>query len=229
MIVNTLIPSWETMDTKLKKRSRAGRPTAEQARRRHQELLERALDLFLENGFELTTLDAIAADMRMTKRTIYGLYEGKERLFKAAVKQAITETVVTLESYEALETDDLKATLEAVAKLRIDMFVSPKGMRLQRVITAESFRFPELLLEAYEEGTGPTIEFLKNVFKKHTTAGTLQVDRPETAASIFLSMAVGTPARAILSGGALKYNLSLDDHVSYCVDLFLNGIVRHEP
>ena len=49
----------------------AGRPTREQAELRHQELLDRALELFLENGFELTTIESIAASVGMTKRTVY--------------------------------------------------------------------------------------------------------------------------------------------------------------
>jgi hypothetical protein len=42
-------------------RPSAGRPTREQAEQRHEELLDRALEQFLEKGFELATMEAIAA------------------------------------------------------------------------------------------------------------------------------------------------------------------------
>ena len=53
------------------RRPRAGRPTREQAEARHAELLDRALDHFLDKGFEQATIEAIAADVGMTKRTVY--------------------------------------------------------------------------------------------------------------------------------------------------------------
>ena len=49
----------------------AGRPTKAQAEARLEELLDSALDIFLERGFELATIEAIAARVNMTKRTVY--------------------------------------------------------------------------------------------------------------------------------------------------------------
>lgn len=211
--------------SKSSRHPRAGRPTAEQAKKRHQELLEKALDLFLKKGFELTTLDAIAAAMHMTKRTIYGLYSNKEALFKAAVQQAIDNTRISFEQLRDLERNDLESTLSAVARLRINTFLSPTGLRLQRVLNAESYRFPELTRLAYEQGTRPSVEFLMDLFARHAESGTLEnIERPEATATIFLSMAVGAPARGILSGANLWDSISLDDHITYCVRLFLNGI-----
>ena len=65
-----------------------GRPSKEESRRRHEELLETALDIFLERGFEQTTMVEIAKVVGMSKRTIYAAYDDKEQLFKAAVKRA---------------------------------------------------------------------------------------------------------------------------------------------
>ena len=42
-------------------RARAGRPTREQAEARHEELLEVALDQFLDKGYEPATIEAIAS------------------------------------------------------------------------------------------------------------------------------------------------------------------------
>jgi AcrR family transcriptional regulator len=79
----------EMQRSMIRSRPGAGRPTREQAERRHMELLDRALELFLERGFEVATIDAIAADVGMTKRTVYGLYADKKSLFNATVQRAI--------------------------------------------------------------------------------------------------------------------------------------------
>src|ERR1700759_762818 len=94
--------------------SSRGRPTKEQAERRQEELLDRALEMFLESGFELVTLDAIAAALGMTKRTMYARYRDKRALFLACVQRAIDAWVMPVGQLRAAETGDLETTLVAV-------------------------------------------------------------------------------------------------------------------
>src|SRR5262245_38515921 len=110
----------------------AGRPTRAQAEQRHEELLDLALELFLEKGFELVTIDSIAAAVGMTKRTMYARYADKRALFKAAVQRAIDRWVLPVEAMQAVVTDDLEASLLAIARLRMTNSISPAGLRLQR-------------------------------------------------------------------------------------------------
>src|SRR3546814_17616902 len=65
-------------------RSTSGRPTREQARLRHEQLLDEALEQFLDNGFVMTTIHAIAAAVGMTKRTVYSRSPAKNALFDPA-------------------------------------------------------------------------------------------------------------------------------------------------
>src|ERR1700730_17652404 len=90
----------------------AGRPTTEQAEARHGELLDAALDLFLEHGFELTTIEMVAARINMTKRTVYALHPQKARLFRGAVQRAIERQIV---AQDVLEGFDEGAPAETLA------------------------------------------------------------------------------------------------------------------
>ncbi|HET8711149.1 MAG TPA: TetR/AcrR family transcriptional regulator [Spongiibacteraceae bacterium] len=206
-----------------KTRPGAGRPTREQAGQRHLELLDRALELFLEKGFELATIESIAASVGMTKRTVYGLYADKTALFKATIQRAIERWIVPIETLRAAESDDLEATLLAVARIRMSNATSPAGLRLQRIINTESYRFPEIFSLAYEQGSRPTIAFLTDLLNRHTRKGVVKVDKPDIAATAFLSMVVGGPLRAIVWGGAVDA-AALEERIQYCVQLFLNGI-----
>lgn len=215
------------MEQKVKKHYRgAGRPTQEQAKKRQLQLLERALDMFLKNGYAQTTIADIAASLRMTKRTIYTSFGSKELLFKASVRRAIEKNRVPLEDLQALESDDLETTLKAVARIRIERFLSPEGKRLQRVVNAESYAFPELIQMVYTENTGPTVKFLTDLLQRHAATGLISVERPEACAGIFLNMAVGTPARAVLANMPPLTSMNLDEHLDFCVHLFLYGLVR---
>jgi len=92
-------------------RPRAGRPTRERAQQRHQELLDQALEQFLQKGYVMTTMDAIAASVGMTKPTIYALYQDKDALFAATVRRAVERWIVPAEALDTLDRDDLEGTL----------------------------------------------------------------------------------------------------------------------
>jgi len=203
-------------------RPRAGRPTREQAEARHAELLDRALDHFLDKGFEQATIEAIAADVGMTKRTVYARYADKAALFRAAVNRAIERFSLPDERIRATETDDIARTLTNIAMLRIDLVASPQGLKLQRIINTESYRFPEIFTDSYELGTLPTIRFLAGLLERESRAGRLAIDDPMMAANTFMSMVVAGPVRFILAANPLPKD-ELAKRVDFGVQLFLKG------
>jgi len=205
--------------------SRIGRPTREESLRRQEELLECALDIFLERGYDQTTMADIAGVVGMSKRTLYTNYEDKADLFRAAVQRAVQRYTVPAAALQAAATDDLETTLTAVARLRIANLATPSGIRLQRILNTQSYRFPELFRSAFEETTGPTIDFLVDLFERHNDLGDTAVAEPRRAAVAFLSLVLGGPARVITSGSAPSAR-ELDRQVSFSVQLFLNGVRR---
>ena len=204
------------------KRPGAGRPTREQAELRHEELLDRALELFLKKGFEVTTIAAIAAAVGMAKRSVYARYPNKAALFKASVQRAIEQWTVPVEALRRVESEDLEATLTAVARIRMANATTPAGLRLQRIVNTESYRFPEIFTQAFEQGTRPTIDFLADLLRRHIQAGTVSTLAPELAATAFLSMVVGGPLRAVVWGKAID-PAALEERIRFCVRLFLDG------
>jgi TetR/AcrR family transcriptional repressor of mexJK operon len=206
-------------------RPRSGRPTLAQQTQRQEELLNVALDVFLEMGFERTTMEEIAAKVGMSKRTIYARYEDKSALFKAAVHRAVERFTVPREALEAVVTDDLEQTLTAIARLRVANSATPIAIKLQRILSAQSYRFPELFTIALEEGTGPTLDLLCSVFERHTALGEIKVTEPRRAATAFLSLAVGGSARQAVAG-KMPDAAEVKKRIAFGVGLFLNGIRR---
>jgi len=159
----------------------------------------------------------------MSKRTVYARYPDKGALFKATVKRAIERYTVPREALEALATDDLEETLIAIARLRISNVATPVGTKLQRILSAQSYRFPELFNVAFQEGTGPTISFLSDLFVRLSAQGSVRVDEPRRAATAFLSLVAGGPTRIIVSGNKLA-DTEVEAHIRFAVRLFLVGI-----
>ena len=200
-----------------------GRPTRAQQELRHEELLSVALDIFLERGFELTTMEEIAMQVGMSKRTVYARYEDKGALFKAAVRRAIEGYTVPRSALEAVASGDLEETLAAIARLRIAKLATPVAIKLQRILSSQSYRYPELFHAAFDEGAGPTVTFLVELFVQHAKRGVIHVVDPRRAATAFLSLVVGGPARLIVSGNKLD-PAEIDTHIRFALDLFFHGI-----
>lgn len=204
------------------RRARPGRPTREQSEARHAELLETALDHFLEKGFEQATIEAIAHAVGMTKRTVYARYDDKVALFRSAVRTAIERYAVPQERFEATIADSLEQTLFNIAQLRVGQVMTPNGLKLQRIINTESYRFPDIFTMSYELGAMPTIRFLGALLKRETQAGRLAIDNPAMAANVFMSMVVSGPVRLIVSGNNLP-DEELTQRMTFAVRLFLDG------
>jgi len=201
----------------------AGRPTREQAEARHEEMLDAALDLFLEHGFELTTIEMVAARVSMTRRTVYARYADKAALFRAAVQRAIERQIVPQDVLAGFDQGDLAATLESVARLRISQVMTPNGLRLQRIINTESYRFPEIFTANLEQSGQPVMDFVAGVLDRAVAAGQISPTDSGFAASAFMSMVVGGQVRAIVSG-RVPTQAELDKKVNFTVRLLLDGL-----
>lgn len=204
-------------------RPRAGRPTREQALLRGEELLDCALEVFLDRGFDQATIEAIAARAGMAKRTIYARYPDKPALFRASVQRAVDSWIVPVEALRAAETTDLEETLIAVARIRLDSVISPAGVRLQRILNAEAYRFPDIYRLAYDQGTLPAVRFIAEVLARHAATGAIDIDDPELLGTAFLSLVVSGPALGVLWGAVFDRGV-MDERIRVCVRLFLDGV-----
>jgi AcrR family transcriptional regulator len=99
---------------------------AEQARRTRERILESARELFLEEGFAKTTINAVADRARVSAETVYATYRSKPGLLGAVIRAAVTrgdEPEDPLERgwvIEVLTLPGLPARLEAFASHTAD-------------------------------------------------------------------------------------------------------------
>lgn len=74
--------------------------------------------------------------------------------------------------------------------------------------------------DAFQEGAGPTIDFLCVLFARHSARGGISISEPGRAAAAFLNLAVGGPARIIGAGNVLAHT-EIQQHIRFAVALFL--------
>ncbi|MFC0205666.1 TetR/AcrR family transcriptional regulator [Novosphingobium soli] len=204
-------------------RRRPGRPSLS-----NEELLDKALDLFVEKGFAGTSIDAICAAAGMAKRTVYARYGDKEALFKAALDRAIADWIVPPAALRAQESEDFEATLLRIGTLLVENVLGPAGLRLLRLTNAESVTMPEIALENVRLGTEPTLHYLADLFRRHLGGPNGDFPEAEDAAQAFLSLVVGGPASNAAWGMRLDPS-HVERHVRYSVHLFLHGALDRAP
>ena len=86
-------------------------------------ILEEASHLFFANGYETTTLDAVAEQLNVTKPFIYSYYKNKGELLYEICQTGIQLSLTVLEealSIEGTATEQLKVVAERVARIIIE-------------------------------------------------------------------------------------------------------------
>lgn len=201
----------------------SGRP-ARRARRPSlsaEQFLERVFDLFVEHGYEGTSVDTIAAEVGIAKRTFYQRYGDKESLFRMAMHHAIRKWIVPVDRLRAAESGDLDRSLLDIGGILVTNILSADGMKLMRLTNAVSGRMPEIGAYNVKTGTEPTIEYIADLFQRHLG---IAAAAAEDAAEMFLYLVVGGPANAAAWGVALDPE-DVKRRTALSVRTFLHGML----
>jgi AcrR family transcriptional regulator len=171
--------------------SHAGAPHVPRWERRKEsrpaELLDAALELFVERGYAATRLDDIASRAGVSKGTLYLYFANKEDLFKALVRENI---VTLLDRFRAEIADsDAPATMliERFLKQWWRDFGATKLSGICKLITAEAGNFPEVARFFHDEVILPNNALLGSIIARGIERGEFRPVDVETAAHLWIS------------------------------------------
>ncbi|TDE07941.1 TetR/AcrR family transcriptional regulator [Jiangella asiatica] len=125
-----------------------GRPRDADRAARRDALLEAAMRQFLTHGYAATTIEEVAAQARVAKRTIYTTIGDKTDLFVAVVRR-LGDRVVNAAAPDA---GDPVADLHAFGVRLIRLMLSDEAIGLHRLVTGEAAKFPHLAARHYANG-----------------------------------------------------------------------------
>lgn len=203
--------------------TRRGRPTQAESSALRQQLREAAVATFLDNGYDGTTMEAIAEAAGITKRTLYARYPDKRAAFLDAIPWAFTRAIEN-DVLSDIDGDDLRAALIAIAEGTLRRALDPDIVRLHRIARNEAHRFPEFALGADSLGWASRQRQVMDLLARHADAGTVTVDDIELAAEHFLALVEGFPSR-LADFGIYRSRKAEQRHLTYAVDLFLRGVL----
>ncbi len=205
-------------------RHSGGRPTRLAALERDERLLAIATEMFMAQGFEATSMDALAEAAAVGKATLYARYADKAALFGAVLRRRILQIYGPLEEEFSLVNDgaDLRETLRMVAHKLLARALAPDAAALGRILAAQGIRFPELGQLAVREGLTRQIRLVSTILARFADRCPSRVGDPDVAADLFLSITLGRAAKTALYGVPLDKH-QLEQRVDMAVDVFLNG------
>jgi TetR/AcrR family transcriptional regulator, mexJK operon transcriptional repressor len=182
------------------KRGRGGRPTQVEAERRHRSLLAAATRLFLEKGWEATSIDEISRRSGVAKRFIYARYPDKAALFIGAVERFRSSLMGEIQAFGPLP-DEVEEGLYGFARRLLDIALWPDSVALHRLFIAAATHFPDLAKAFVERGRSHGLDEIKSVLAHYAARGAIKLGDPQLAAEQFFILVVGIPQRLALLVG----------------------------
>ena len=147
---------------------------------RRNAIIEAATHVFLENGFEKTTMSDIATQLGGSKATLYGYFSTKEDLFLEAMN-ALGETLFAETYAELLTEGDIRDRLRHFGISMLSFTTSANALAMFRLMIAGSAR-PEIGRGIYVQGMQKGEAAIKALLKAAMDAGQLRQCDPQVVA-----------------------------------------------
>ena len=167
-------------------------PLAKRERRKEArpgELLDAALDLFVEKGFAATRSEEVAARAGVSKGTLFLYFPSKEELFKAVVRENISgrfaEWMKEFEEFEGSTADMVRYCMH-VWWQRIG---ATRASGITKLMISEARNFPELAAFYQQEVIRPGTDLVRRILRRGVERGEFRpIDLEYTVFSIVAPM-----------------------------------------
>jgi AcrR family transcriptional regulator len=206
---------------------RLGRPPKELEGEVDERILTAARKIFLERGFEGTSVDEIALAARAGKPTIYARFGDKGALFTAVVKRDVLSRFTEFKS-EAPNGATIEERLTSAAITLLHWGFDSDRIGLMRVAIAEARRFPDLASTVSRAARDLSTELGVRLLGEVTQSDQLSSlpafapERLATTARLFLDLvAVPMLLRALFEVNLNALDAEMDAHVARGVAFFL--------
>ncbi|MDL0089538.1 TetR/AcrR family transcriptional regulator [Campylobacter gastrosuis] len=135
--------------------------------KRRDVFVETALELFLQNGYEGTSLSDIVQKSGGSLASIYKFFNNKEGLFSAVLDKKFSDFYDQLNYDENLKnTTDLREFLYKFALAYIEIFYKPQNIAFARIIISESYKNKELGEILFKSIISKIMQILIDFFEK---------------------------------------------------------------
>ena len=204
---------------------------SEKGKKRYELIVKTALDLFLKNGYEKTSLSDIVAISGGSLASIYTFFESKEGLFQAIIEQEIDALIKEVDERIDLKiSHSLEEFLTKFATIIFSIICTKKNISLGRIMISESSKNGGKLGRVFLDQILNKIDLvLINFFERDEVKAALNPKFPvKFAAKCFMKNVIGLYYfdSLMINKEPKLSKKEREEHVALCVELFLNGIIK---
>jgi TetR/AcrR family transcriptional repressor of mexJK operon len=198
--------------------ARIGRPK-DSAKR--EDIVVAATRLFMQNGYELTSMEAVAREAGVSKLTIYSHFADKNQLFRAIVQYRCDKVGMPSAFLDEASLPAKEAFVK-IARHALSIMYRADSLRLMRVIQAEVLHHPEIVQTYYEIGPRRVKAAFTGLLEEFNRQGKLAIPDPTRASEQFFSLLKGEPLqRVLLKIAPAPDAAQIEAHIQTTVEFFL--------
>jgi len=156
-------------------------------------ILSGAATVFLRDGYDRASVDDIAREAGVAKRTVYNVFRDKEALFRETISLAI-EIAERFSAELVAETGRMREAdrdIPRIARRLALAVLRGPVLPLRRLLVSEARRFPDLALEYRERAPDAVLRALSAALQELANAGQLRFDDATVAAEHFAFLIMG--------------------------------------
>lgn len=183
-------------------------------------ILTAARKIFLDGMPEHATMDAVAQQAGMSKKTIYREFKSQVELLGAL----LIENVADLGDFPPPKSsEDVEVELYGMLVRMVTHFTSPRTMALARLIISEVRRYPELMNASKPKGFPR--EKLANWLASPIVRAKFQIEDPDDAAAMLFGMVMQDSGfkLMVVSNATMPAHL-IETRARRAVQIFLRGV-----
>ena len=202
---------------------------SEKGKKRYELIVKTALDLFLKNGYEKTSLSDIVAISGGSLASIYTFFESKEGLFQAIIEQEIDALIKEVDERIDLKiSHSLEEFLTKFATIIFSIICTKKNISLGRIMISESSKNGGKLGRVFLDQILNRIDLvLINFFERDEIKSQLNPKFPaKFITKCFKQCVIGLCYydSLMLNEEPKLSKKEREEHIALCVELFLNGV-----
>ena len=193
---------------------------------RRQAIIEAAIELFRQVGFQRASMDMISRRLGGSKGTLYGYFQSKEELFEAAMRVAVEGPGDQIMGLLDPDIKDMRGMLERFGKAYLDFILGEEVLAITRTAVSEGANSP-LGAHLFDQGPGRAIAVFTKFFASQMERGRLRPAPPLTASLQFKSLIEAGFLEEALYGASFR--IKRREAVAAAVDTFLRAYATASP
>lgn len=169
---------------------------------RPDEILDAALGVFAERGFDAARMDDIAARAGVSKGALYLYFDSKEALLKGLIEREVAPIAAMLSGMAGAGGSDPRATLALIVRTASKLTQAPSFAATPRLILSVAARFPEIGLHYRQRVVDIGLGAVEALIAKGVAKGVFRQIDPRAAARMVLGPVMLKALHVHILGGA---------------------------